>query len=156
MKKKYLEELVSVAEAAGTVPPEILLKEAKLVKDGKRPMCLYHMPAIQEKMHSAYCLLDKIAFPPDVYPFVIDRGDGAADYGFASHKWAVDLLEWITGGNVPDYLMHTMLGLLLGYDPKDIADHYDRWGGKRFTYSPSEIPNPLKNSSKPKRFSGLK
>lgn len=42
-------------------------------------------------------------------PFVIDEGDGIATYGYASHPWAVDLLQWALT-SAPGEQVHRILG----------------------------------------------
>ena len=59
----------------------------------------------------------------DVIPFVADRGDGVADFGFAAEGWVVDLLEWAMTADIPDKQVHRILGLLLGYSARAIDKH---------------------------------
>jgi hypothetical protein len=84
-------------------------------------------------MHTLYSILNEVYSPPDAYPFVIDRGDGVADYGYAGAPWAVDIQEYIsTSPDIPDRIMHCLQGLVLGYSKEHIQKHYRSWGGKRF------------------------
>lgn len=61
-------------------------------------------------------------------PFVLDRGNGVADFGFATHKWVVDLYKFITRERspVPQGQRDRILGLLLGYSAEAIAHFDDR------------------------------
>ena len=130
------QELVFMAEQANMVDAHILKKEADLIRQGKRPMCLFSMPSDYDNMHAAYCVLDGLGSPPELFPFIIERGDGAADYGFAKHHFYIPLLEFLNSGKCPDHLMHAFLGLMLGYDSNEVADHYHRFHGKRFNFYP--------------------
>lgn len=56
-------------------------------------------------------------------PFVVDRGDGWADYGFAAARWAVDLYSWLAKNPqdaIPQHQKERILGLLLGYSSEAI------------------------------------
>lgn len=70
-------------------------------------------------------------------PFVVDREDGFADYGFASSGWAVDLFRWtvVKSGPVSERQRGRILGLLLGYAPEAIARFEDQSGGRCFRAS---------------------
>lgn len=51
-------------------------------------------------------------------PFVIDRRNGVADFGYCGSAWALDLLQWLTDADenaVPERHRHRILALLLGY-----------------------------------------
>ena len=72
-------------------------------------------------------------------PFVIDRHDGTADYGFAASKWVIDLYYWMlrgrADGSIPDEHFHRMLGLLLGYGVAAIRDHKEEAPVRLFALS---------------------
>jgi len=55
-------------------------------------------------------------------PFVIDKGEGSADYGYASHQWVIDLYRIFAGANSPasERERGCIVGLLLGYSPDAI------------------------------------
>lgn len=60
-------------------------------------------------------------------PFVLDCGDGTADYGYASHKWVIDLYRWVIQEHSvdTDWQRHYVLGLLFGYSPESIAKSHE-------------------------------
>ena len=45
--------------------------------------------------------------------------------GFAAGTWVIDLLEWISSLGVDSRCHHQVMGLLLGYSAKSIAEHID-------------------------------
>lgn len=59
-------------------------------------------------------------------PFVCDRGDGTAEYGYASAPWAIDLYRWVVNQKADDVVRshqrHRIIGLLLGYSAAAISD----------------------------------
>lgn len=68
-------------------------------------------------------------------PFVIDCGNGRADYGYASHSWIIDLYSFAVneGGPVPQQHRGRLLGLLLGYSPEAIA-RFDETSSNRILH----------------------
>ncbi len=72
---------------------------------------------------------------PKVIPFVLDRGDGFADYGFAGARWVLDLYQWtILAGpsTLPPAQRDRILGLLFGYDLSSISLFDERASGRLF------------------------
>lgn len=56
--------------------------------------------------------------------FVLDRGDGFADTGYAGAAWAHDLYRWAVqqaDDTVPQEQRHRIIGLLLGYSVEAVA-----------------------------------
>ena len=72
-------------------------------------------------------------------PFVVDRGDGIADYGYAAHAWVIDLFGWAAkiDDAVPDVHRHRIIGLLLGYSATAIREDEELSRGRRFELSSS-------------------
>jgi hypothetical protein len=73
---------------------------------------------------------------PGAIPFVVDRGDGRADFGFAAAGWVLDLYSWLskdTQDAVPEPQRSRILGLLLGYSTEAIRLFEDGRSGRLFT-----------------------
>ncbi len=71
---------------------------------------------------------------PGAIAFVIDRGDGRADYGFSAMRWAIDLLRWTNSDAVPLVQRHRVLGLLLGYSADAIREFEEQASGRVFSF----------------------
>lgn len=101
---------------------ESIQEHAYLIARGVRALALVgHCEADEIGMLRWATLLDSAATQGAI-PFVMPRGDGLADYGFASAQWVVDLLSWLNSDAVPTVHRHRVLGLLLGYDSDAIRD----------------------------------
>jgi hypothetical protein len=110
-------------------------EHAYLVNRGVRAMALIgHCPAEHLEMLKIATKIEGLA-EPGVIPFVIDRGDGMADYGYAAKSWVVNLYEWVVCASeetVPPLQRHRILGLLLGYSADAIRDYEEMQRGRRF------------------------
>jgi hypothetical protein len=65
-------------------------------------------------------------------PFVVDLGDGVAEYGYAARGWALDLYRWLSGADenaVPAECRHRILALLLGYGADAVQDFEEQGAG---------------------------
>lgn len=69
---------------------------------------------------------------PGCIPFVVDREDGCADFGYAAAAWAVDLLRWMALAKIPSEQEARIMGLLLGYSPNAIRTFEERRAGRAF------------------------
>jgi hypothetical protein len=82
---------------------------------------------------------------PGAIPFVVDRGNGWADFGFAAAGWVLDLFSWVTKepeDTMPDKQRHRILGLLLGYSTEAIRLFEEGRSGRLFTaVSPGSEPS---------------
>jgi hypothetical protein len=130
MAVSALTEADLVAGDAYLPPRDVLDNEAYLVSRGVRPLALAgHCPAEPLVMLRVKQGLRKVRQAQLVIPFVFAEGDrGMAAFGYASHRWCIDLLEWVLSGTVPPPRKHEMLGLLLGYSPAAIARHQESEG----------------------------
>jgi hypothetical protein len=121
-----------MARADQYVPSRAELdNEAYLVSRGVRPLALAgHCPAEPLVMRRVKTLLHRARQAELVIPFIVADGGnpGSAAFGYASHRWCIDLLEWALGDGVPAVRKHEILGLLLGYSPPAIARHQERDG----------------------------
>lgn len=97
---------------------EALREHAYLVARGVRAVALVgqceNAPAA---MIRAQTILDG-GSEVGAIPFVIDRGDGIADLGYAAARWAIDLYRWLVKeaqDTVPNDQRSRILGLLFGY-----------------------------------------
>ena len=123
----------NVAERMGS--EDYLIEHAYLVERGVRALAIVaHIIGDSEDFFQVESRLRIVACTHgNVIPFVVVRGDGVADCGFAAAKWAVDLYEWLMQNpDVPDAHSEAITGLLLGYSPAAIRDHLDRNSGGRF------------------------
>jgi hypothetical protein len=106
--------------------------EAYLVSRGVRPLALVgHCPADPVVMLRVRTLLNRARQAGEVIAFIVTEGgagEGMAAFGYAAHRWAVDLLEWALSGAIPPARKHEILGLLCGYSPAAIARHQEREG----------------------------
>jgi hypothetical protein len=121
-----------MATADQYVPPRTELdNEAYLVSRGVRPLALVgHCPSGPLIMCRVKTLLGRVRQAQMVIPFIFAEGGdpGSAAFGYASHRWCVDLLEWALDGGVPPARKHEILGLLCGYSPSAIARHQESEG----------------------------
>lgn len=109
---------------------DYLVEHAYLVSRGVRPMALAgHCKADHGLMAQVALKLEEAA-EPGAIPFVVDRGDGIADYGFSSTLWALDLLKWVQSDAAPVEHRHRIIGLLLGYSPESIRAHEELARGR--------------------------
>jgi hypothetical protein len=110
-----------------THAPEAVREHAYLVARGVRPLALVGNCASQPAALSrAQRALDDFGCP-GALAFVLDRGDGFADYGYAAASWALDLYTWAIRSTEADNAMtvsqrHRIIGLLLGYSISAISD----------------------------------
>lgn len=107
---------------------EVVREHCYLVARGVRPMA--HVgccPAADEvELQRLAVTLSNIAGDGGPIPFVVTRGDGIADYGFAACSWVIDLFRWATKDAVPPLQRDRIVGLLLGYSSEAIARYCDR------------------------------
>ena len=109
-------------------PGDGLVEEhAYLVARGVRPLALVgNCVARARAMRRARLSLERSACD-GVHVFVLDRGDGFADYGYAAAPWVVHLYGWAVSAREADDSVlarqrHRIVGLLLGYSVSAISD----------------------------------
>lgn len=69
----------------------------------------------------------------NVIPFVIDRGNGNAEYGYAAAGWVLDLFKWVGGDNgIPEKHRNHIIGLLCGYGVEAIRLFEEQRRGRLF------------------------
>lgn len=91
---------------------------------------------------------------PNAIAFVVDHGDGAASYGYAESRWALDLYEWtVKDPAIPQEQRHRIIGLLLGYDTPAVSRHEEEGSGRRFV---ATVTSPEPNASLPRDGSASK
>jgi len=113
---------------------ELIREHAYLIANGVRPLALLGtceaepatMLRVTTQLENAAC--------PNSIPFVLDRGDGFADFGFAASSWALDLFQWVTRADsrIPTRQKHRIRGLLLGYGVEAIHAFEERSCGRLF------------------------
>lgn len=97
---------------------------AYLVSRGVRPLALLDSVSQDEAvMGRTYDqMIDACESYKAALPFVLPcRGQEHALVGFAAEAWVIELLDWIQGQ--PGQQYHQIMGLLLGYSPRAIAEH---------------------------------
>lgn len=126
------------------VSDDLLSEQAYLVARGVRSLALAGQcesdPLV---MLRAATRLESLAVPGAI-PFLVDRGDGRADYGFAAAGWVVDMYSWIaqdTQDAVPEPQRARILGLLLGYSTEAIRLFEEGRSGRLFTASAGSRPS---------------
>lgn len=108
---------------------EYLVEHAYLVARGVRPLALAgHCKAAPGLMTAVFERLTSAA-APGAQPFIIEREDGIADWGYAREDWAIDLYRWAQSDAVPEVHRHRIIGLLLGYSAAAIRSHGEGRGG---------------------------
>ena len=113
-------------------PDELVEEQAYLVSRGVRALSLLgHCEASPDGMLAMATFLERHGEPTAI-PFVLDRGDGCADYGFAASRWVLDLYSWLAKGAVPDQQKARIVGLLLGYGVQAIRDYEEGNSGRLF------------------------
>lgn len=111
---------------------ELVREHAYLIARGVRPLALVGTcEAEPAAMQSAAAQLENAA-EPGAIPFVLERGDGLADFGFAAGHWALDLFRWVSRADsgIPACQVHRVRGLLLGYGVETIRAFDERTGGR--------------------------
>lgn len=77
-------------------------------------------------------------------PYVVQRCDGFADYGYAANRTILDLFQWLQTTSdeaVPRVQRHRLIGLLLGYSPSALRDYDELLSGRRFTQIATTVPS---------------
>ncbi len=68
-----------------------------------------------------------------VVAFVIDRGDGTADFGYACSGWVLDLYRWsVSEPAIPSDHRSQIIGLMLGYSAEAIRRFTEENSGRLF------------------------
>src|SRR5437667_1474184 len=97
---------------------ELIDEQSYLVARGVRALALVgRCRADSVLMLRAATRLEALA-DTRVVPFVLDRGDGVAECGFAAASWVLDLYRWLALANpatLPPQHRERVIGLLLGY-----------------------------------------
>ena len=106
---------------------DLVLEHALLVSRGVRPMALVAYVGVSEnEAREAHIILTRAVGSDRAIPFVVPWQEmECALAGFAAETWVIDLLEWICLLGVDSRRHHQVMGLLLGYSAKSIAEHND-------------------------------
>jgi hypothetical protein len=128
------------------ISSEVITEQSYLVSRGVRTLALVGQCKADPITMLQVATKLETAAEVNIVAFVIDRGDGNADYGFAAAKWAVDLFQWVMAEKenaVPAEQRDRILGLLLGYSAEAIRLFEERQGGRLFqppTLTPTLSP----------------
>ncbi|MBI3326041.1 MAG: hypothetical protein HYZ81_04970 [Nitrospinae bacterium] len=110
-------------------------EQASLIARGVRALALLgHCPADPLEMRVRLSQLERSATQGAI-PFVVDRGDGIAEYGYAAARWVVDLYQWVVtadAATLPTSHQHRIIGLLPGYSVEAIRNDEEQASGRRF------------------------
>ena len=120
---------------------DLIQEQALLVAKSVRPLAILGAMSLDEsEMDRQYSRLNQISSDRAI-PFVLPRQDmDCAMAGFAAEQWVVDLLAW-SYANAPLQQHHRIIGLLLGYSPRDIAEHdFREFAGRPTSLFSTETP----------------
>ncbi len=123
---------------------ELIEEQAYLIANGVRPLAVVgSCLADPETMLRVTTQLENAA-KSGAIAFVLDRGDGFADFGYASSSWALDLFRWVTRADsgIPSCQVHRIRGLLLGYGVEAIRSFEERSNGRLFQEPVRPGPRP--------------
>ena len=131
--------------------PSYLKEHAYLIARGVRHIAIAgHCQASHKSMLSVASQVEVCAVQGAI-PFVVNRGDGIADYGYAAAQWALDLYQWVVCSpvaHVPRRYAHHILGLSLGYSSDAIREFDENSTSRRFTSAVSVLDEDLSRKSK--------
>jgi hypothetical protein len=113
---------------------ELIREQAHLIASGVRPLALAGTCEARPVTMLRVTTQLECASGPKAIPFVLDRGDGLADFGYAASSWVLDLFRWVTqaGDAIPANQKHRIRGLLLGYGVEAIRSFEERTCGRLF------------------------
>jgi hypothetical protein len=113
---------------------ELIREQAYLIANGVRPLALIGTCEAEPRTMLRVTAQLENAAGANAIPFVLDRGDGLADFGYAASAWVLDLFEWITRADdeIPARQKHRIRGLLLGYGVEAIRSFEERSCGRLF------------------------
>ena len=113
---------------------ELIREQAYLIANGVRPLALLGSCQAEPRTMLRVTTQLESAAEPDAIPFVLDRGDGCADFGYAASSWALDLFQWVSRADngIPARQKHRIRGLLLGYGVEAIRSFEERSCGRLF------------------------
>lgn len=130
---------------------ELIREHAHLIASGVRPLALVGTCEAKPVTMLRVTTQLESASGPNAIPFVLDRGDGLADFGYAASSWVLDLFRWVTqaDGAIPACQKHRIRGLLLGYGVEAIRSFEERTCGRLFEqpsvrYVESGASRPMK------------
>lgn len=116
---------------AELVADEVLFEHASLIARGVRPMAVAgYCEADELTMKRAHYRAKRASMQQSVRiaPFVLDRGDGVAEYGFAQSGWVLDLYRWALTSDVPAIQRERIESLVFGYSVRDTEGYQAaRW-----------------------------
>jgi hypothetical protein len=105
---------------------DLASEAAYLVERGVRACALVGTVPARETSALPGELARAGAYSPGAVPFIVERGDGMADYGYAASRWAVDLYRWTFSAGVPLVHRERIHGLLFGYSTEAIERFENR------------------------------
>jgi len=99
---------------------DLLKEQAYLVERGVRALAIVGACREADAEQVPTVLALGGAYSPGAVLWVVARGDGFCDYGYAASRWAVDLYQWAWGPEVPVVQRERIFGLLMGYTPEAV------------------------------------
>lgn len=125
-------------------------EQASLIARGVRALALLgHCPTDPLVVRVRLSQLKRSAIQGAI-PFVVDRGNGIAEYGYAGASWVIDLYQWVVtadSATLPTSHRHRILGLLWGYSVEAIRGDEEQASGQRFAGPPTSGAGPGHASS---------
>jgi hypothetical protein len=121
-----------ITEPKGLVAEEAMFEAAYLVERRVRPIALCGTAIIRNEIEKMRLVqhLNIVAQGKDVKQFVVDFGDGTAQYGFASAGWVLDLYQRVLFADIPAIQKERIFGLIFGYGIESIARYEDLSNGR--------------------------
>jgi hypothetical protein len=114
---------------------DLIHEQAILIARGVRALALIGTcEAEQVVMLRVATKIERLAYG-HIIPFVLDRRDGTAEYGYAAAQWVLDLLRWLfwdSPETIPPKQKDRILGLLCGYGVEAIRSFEERGSGRLF------------------------
>lgn len=112
---------------------DVIREHAYLIARGVRTIAI--VDAIEAKpwlMERVATRLERLSDGQSI-PFVMDRGDGMADIGYAAQPWAIELLKWVMRADIPVLHKNRIVGLLLGYSSEAVQRYENAGVGRMYT-----------------------
>lgn len=121
------------------ISDDAITEQSYLIARGVRPMALLgSIPAESDLMLKVSTRIETLA-EGTVVPFVVNRGDGFSDVGYAAAPWVTDIFRWAFR-HAADPQLSRIVGLLLGYSAQAISEFESHQSRRWFTEPVSSSP----------------
>lgn len=119
-------------EPKGIASDDAMAEAAYLVERGVRPIALCGTVTIASEIERMLLMqrLNAAVNNRNVKQFIVDFGDGIAQYGFVAAGWVLDLYQWVLFTDIPSVQRERIFGLMFGYGIESIARYEDLSNGR--------------------------